>query len=383
MMRSVRRILLTLGITAAAVTSLGLAALIYPFAPGRSTSVRFDGFIVLPSRAVLSVLDYMTLDGSDLYVAGTSIGSLFKAKIASSQAVMELPGAPRVHGVAFVPSKNIAFFTKGGDNTVGVLDPAVFKVLASIPVADDPDAILYADRANLIYVANGDAQAATLIDPDKRATVGVIPLGGKPEFPAIDPQDGLIYQNLRDTDSVVAVDLTTRSVVGRWSLKPCEGPSGMAIDSANRRLFSVCSGNAMLVAFDLMQHRTIAVVPVGKRPDSVAFDPVLRRIYVAGVGGTLTVIRQNNPDSYQVLENVSTRYGAHTLALDPRTHKVYVAYASLLAYPRIAVFSALDQAFPHAPLTLRLARCTDTLHPGRCEFFPCHPREVPASCADC
>jgi DNA-binding beta-propeller fold protein YncE len=346
MMRNVKRIFLALGITAAAVTSLGLAALIYPFTPGQSSSVRFEGFIVLPSRAALSVLDYMTFNGSDLYVAGTSPGSLFKAKIGTNigtnPTVMELRDAAGVHGVAFVPSKNIAFFTKGGDNTVGVLDPAAFKLLASIPVADDPDAILYADRANLIYVANGDAQAATLIDPDKLATVGVIRLGGKPEFPAIDPQDGLLYQNLRDTDSVVALDLTTRSVVGRWSLKPCEGPSGMAIDSANRRLFNVCSGNAMLVAFDLRQHRTIAVVPVGKKPDSVAFDPVLRRIYVAGVGGTLTVIHQNNPDSYQVLENISTRYGAHTLALDPKTHKVYVAYASLLTYPRIAVFSALE-----------------------------------------
>src|SRR6202011_1709263 len=192
----------------------------------------------------------------------------------AGKAVMELTDAPGVHGVAVVPSKSIAFLTKGGDNTVGVLDPATFKLVGSIPVADDPDAILYAERANLVYVANGDAKVATLIDPDKRTTIGVIQLGGKPEFPAIDPQDGLLYQNLKGTDSVVALDLTTRSVVGRWPLKPCEGPSGMAIDSAHRRLFSVCSGNATLVVLDLTQHRLIAVIPVGKKPDSVAFDPV-------------------------------------------------------------------------------------------------------------
>jgi DNA-binding beta-propeller fold protein YncE len=286
----------------------------------------------------------MTLNGHDLFVAGTSIGTLFKVKIdpderGTGKAVMELAGAPGVHGVAVVPSKRIAFFTKGGDNTVGVLDPAALRLVGSIPVADDPDAILYAERANLIYVANGDARVATLIDPDKRATVGVIELGGKPEFPAIDPQDGLLYQNLKDPDSIAAVDLITRSVAGRWPLNLCEGPSGMAIDSAHRRLFSVCSGNAMLVVFDLVRHRVIAAIPVGNRPDSVAFDPLLRRIYTAGVGGKLTVIQQNNPDSYQVLENISTHYGAHTLALDPETHKVYVAYASLLTYPRIAVFS--------------------------------------------
>ncbi len=169
-------------------------------------------------------------------------------------------GAAGVHGVAVVPSRSIAFFTKGGDNTVGVLDPATLRLVGSIPVADDPDAILYAERANLVYVANGDSKVATLIDPDKRATVGVIQLGGKPEFPAIDPQDGRLYQNLKDTDSLVALDLVTRSVVGRWPLKPCEGPSGMAIDSAHRRLFSVCSGNAMLVVFDLARHRLIAAI---------------------------------------------------------------------------------------------------------------------------
>jgi DNA-binding beta-propeller fold protein YncE len=342
--RSVKRTLLTVGIIAVAVTSIGLASLIYPFAPSQSSSIRFDGFIVLPSRNSLSVLDYMTLNGGDLFVAGTSIGSLFKVKIdpndrGTGKPVMELTGAPGVHGLAVVPSKRIAFFTKGGDNTVGVLDPATVRLVGTIPVADDPDAILYAERANLVYVANGDAKLATLIDPDMRATVGVIQLGGKPEFPAIDPQDGLLYQNLKDTDSVVALDLITRSVVGRWPLKPCEGPSGMAIDSARRRLFSVCSGNAMLVVFDLARHRLIAAIPIGNRPDSVAFDPLLRRIYTAGVGGKLTVIQQISPDSYQVLENISTHYGAHTLALDPKTHKVYVAYASLLTYPRIAVFS--------------------------------------------
>jgi DNA-binding beta-propeller fold protein YncE len=345
-LRHIKRMLMISGLIVLAVTSVGLAALVYPSLPRHSISMRFDGFIVLPKRASLNVLDYMTLNGRDLFIAGPSLGSIFKVEIdpgeqRTGKLVAELTGAKGVHGVAVVASKTIAFFTKDGDNTVGVLDSETFKLVGTIPVADDPDAILYAESANLVYVANGDAKVATIIDPDKRATVGVIQLGGKPEFPAIDPQDGLLYQNLKDTDAVVALDLITRTVGGRWPLKPCEGPSGMAIDSAHRRLFSVCSGNAMLVVFDLARHRPIAALPVGNRPDSVAFDALLRRIYIAGVGGKLTVIQQNNPDSYQVLENISTHYGAHTLALDPETHKVYVAYASLLTYPRIAVFSPL------------------------------------------
>jgi len=221
--RSVKRMLLTLGITVAAVTSTGLAALIYISAPTfrtqSVTSMRFDGFIVLPSRASLSLLDYMAVNGRDLFVAGTWPGGLSKVRIDAEEqgtrkAVLELTTPPGTHGVAVMPSKNIAFFTNGADNTVGVLDLATFRIAGTIPVADDPDAILYAERANLVYVANGDAKVATLVDPDKRATVGVIELGGKPEFPAIDAQDGLLYQNLKDTDSVVAVALITRSETG-------------------------------------------------------------------------------------------------------------------------------------------------------------------------
>jgi DNA-binding beta-propeller fold protein YncE len=342
-----RGVLLTVGGIVLAVVFSGLTTIICPLAPGPSVSMRFDGFIVLPTRGMLNVLDYMALQDHDLFLAGTSLNRLFKIKIDSSEratgkTIAELPGVDGVHGVAIVPSRNIAFFTMGSDNSVGVLDPQTFTLVRRIPVADDPDAILYVERADLIYVANGDAKMATLIDPEKQATVGAIELGGKPEFPAIDAHDGLLYQNLKDINSVCAIDLIKRSVVDRWPLDSCQEPSGMAIDSVHRRLFSACSGNARLVVFDLEHHRVIAALDVTGRPDSVAFDPVLRRIYVAGVAGKLTVIEQLTSDKYKVLENIVTRFGAHTLALDLESHKVYVAYASLLTYPRIAIFSPIQ-----------------------------------------
>jgi DNA-binding beta-propeller fold protein YncE len=222
---------------------------------------------------------------------------------------------------------------------VHVFDPKSLRLLGSIPVADDADAILYVPSAKLVYVANGETKLATLIDPVKRTIVGAIQLPGKPEFPALDPQTGLLYQNLEDINSIAAIDLGKRSVVGQWSLAPCKGPSGMAIDFAQRRLFTVCSGNAELVVFDLETHRVITSLKIGGGPDSVAFDPMLHRIYSAGKAGRLTVIRQDGPDAYRVLDEIHTHYGAHTLALDPISHKVFVGYASLLVHPRIAVFS--------------------------------------------
>src|SRR5712671_7873516 len=183
--------------------------------------------------------------------------------------------------------------------TVDVFEPNSLQQLGRIPVADDADAILYVPSAKLVYVANGDANIATLIDPEKRITVGTVPLPGKPEFPAFDSQTGVLYQNLEDIDSIVAVDLAKREVIGQWSLTPCEGPSGMAIDSEQRRLFAVCSRNATLVVFDLESHRVITSLKIVGGPDSIAFDGTLHRIYSAGKAGRLTVIQQNDPNTYR------------------------------------------------------------------------------------
>jgi DNA-binding beta-propeller fold protein YncE len=331
-----------------AVTLIGLAAvllfyLIYPGIPSKSKVMAFEGFVELPRKGPLTVLDYLTLDDQDLFVTSESSGALFRIVFDSSDVrdstVSEMPGAGVAHGVALLPDANVAFITRSDTNTVDVFDPKSLHQLASIPVADDADAILYIPSANLVYVAHGDANMATLIDPEKRATVGTIQLSGKPEFPAMDLRTGLLFQNLKDANSVAAIDVGKRSVVGQWLLAPCEGPSGMAIDSEQRRLFTVCSGNGILVVFDMESHRVITSLGIGRGPDSVAFDSGVHRVYTAGKAGEMTVIEQDGPDNYRVLDGIHTHYGAHTLTVDPVSHRVFVAYASLLAHPRIAVFS--------------------------------------------
>ena len=323
-----------------------LAYLIYPANPGKSSLLKFESFIILPQGSALNILDYLSVSNDALFVAGLSQGSLFKIGLDADGKrlgtnVSELQGSPEVHGVALVLSKNLAFITRSGKNTVDVVDPRNLQLLQSIPVADDPDAILYDRRTNLIYVANGDANLATLIDPDKRATVASIVLPGRPEFPALDSKTGLLYQNLVDTDTVAAIDLTFRSIVGEWPLARCKKPTGMAIDSERRRLFTACAGNAKLVVFDLEKHQVIASLNIGGRPDSVAFDATLHRIYAACTAGNLTIIRQIDADKYEVAGRIRTHFGAHTLAFDPVAHTVYVGYASLFSPPRVAVFSAL------------------------------------------
>jgi hypothetical protein len=152
-----------------------LVYLVYPANPGKSKLLKFESFIVLPKGRALNILDYLSVSDDALVVAGLSQGSVFKIALGADgtrveNTVSELQGSPEVHGVALVPSKNLAFITRSGINTVDVVDQRNLQLLQSIPVADDPDAILYDRQTNLIYVANGDAGLATLIDPDKKAT---------------------------------------------------------------------------------------------------------------------------------------------------------------------------------------------------------------------
>jgi YVTN family beta-propeller protein len=321
-----------------------LLRLVYIGEPDRAMSLEFKGFVLLPKGSALSVLDYLTIRDHELFVTNESTGNVYKIALGKDQVprsedVTVLPSAPAAHGVALVADKSEAFVTLSEINRVDVFDPHTMTVLAHIPVADDPDGIIFDAEHGLIYAVSGDAHQATLIDPQTRKVAANIPLGGKPEFMAFDPQTKLIYQNLRDTNSVAAVNVETRSVADRWELNGCSEPSGMAIDVSQRRLFIVCSANAHLEVFDLNTHRVIASLIIGGGPDSVAFDSELHRIYTTGKSGTMSVIRQDNPDSYHLLDSIKLHYGAHTLAVDPTTHDVYVGYASLLVQPRVAVFS--------------------------------------------
>jgi YVTN family beta-propeller protein len=311
--------------------------------PAEAASLDFRGFVQLPSGAMLSVLDYLTISDQRLFVTNESTGSVYK--IALPAEGLPAPGdvsvfssEPATHGVVLNPAKSVAFVTRSEVNAVDVFDPQTMKAIARIPVSEDPDGALFDSIHHVVYVANGDAHLATLIDPESRSVIARISLGGKPEFAALDPQTGLIYQNLRDIHAVAAVDVSTRSVEAKWDLAGCLEPAGMVLDPVTRRLFIGCAGNDRMVVFDLGLHRVTASVPVGGAPDSVAFDPALHRIYTAGKAGVLTVLEQTGPDSYKVLDNVELHYGAHTLACDPATHRLYVAYASLLVAPRIAVF---------------------------------------------
>ena len=344
--RTAGRIALWVVVGLVLVVGAFAAAVILPGTPSPARSVRFLGYVPLPRSGGLSVLDYLSVDNGNLFVTSESSGDVYRIALGGKSVptaadVTTLAGPPATHGVVVDPSTGLAFVSRSEANTVDVFDPTAMRLAKRIPVADDADGIFYDPAVKLVYVASGDAKVATLIDPATQAAVATIPLGGVPEFAAFDPETKLLYQNLKDANSVAAVDAAQRAVVQRWPLDGCSGPSGMAIDAPQRRLFIVCSGDARLVIFSLDTHRVTASLPIGGGPDSVAYDAALHRLYTTGKSGVLSVIQQDGLDAYRVLDTVRLHYGAHTLAVDPATHTLYVGYASLLLPARIAVFTPI------------------------------------------
>ncbi len=348
--RTAIQIALICGIVLLVGTATLLAWLTFPGTPAAARSLRFEGFVSLPAGThskTLNILDYLTVNGTRLFVTNVSSGDVYKIDLHDdllprATDIAVFASEPGAHGVAIDPASHLAFVTRSGANTVDVFDPGDMKLINRIAVADDPDGIFYDSINRTVYVVSGDAGMATLIDPAKKSVTATIPLGGKPEFAVFDPRSNLLYQNLKDTNSLVALNIANRLIVGRWLLHQCEAPTGIAIDAVHHRLFIACGRTSTLAVFDIGKHQIVASLPIGRGPDSVAFDPALKRIYSTGLTGDLTVIQQDSSDVYHVIDTIHLHFGAHTLAIDLMTHRVFVGYASLFLRPRVAVFGAIQ-----------------------------------------
>ena len=206
-----------------------------------------------------------------------------------------------------------------------MFDLKTFKVLGRIPAAEDADAIIYDSASNRVFTFNGDAHSSTVIDPRAGTLITNIPLGGKPEYGA-SAGDGKVYANLTDTSEVVEIDAKTAPVARRWSTAPCKQPVSMALDTAHHRLFSACRSGLMAVS-DYQARKVVATAPIGAGVDGAGFDAASGNAFASNADGTLTVIHQDSPDRYRVIENVPTPPGARNMGLDPTNHHVFIVSA--------------------------------------------------------
>lgn len=263
-----------------------------------------------------------------LYVShGTQVNVLDKTTGDSAGVIFNTQG---VHGIAFDPSTGKGYTSNGRLNNVTVFDVRTYKPLDSIATGQNPDAIMYDRFSKRIITCNGRSNDLTIIDPVAGKVVGTVAVGGKPET-AVSDDAGKLYVNIEDKNEIAVVDMKTMKVENRWPLAPGEGPTGLEIDKATKRLFAGC--DKQLVVMDATNGKIVSKVPIGDGCDGVAFDNATKTIFTSNGEGTMTVIKEKSADDFSVVANVPTKRGARTITIDPATHTLYLPTAD---YPAAA-----------------------------------------------
>lgn len=267
--------------------------------------------------------DYLTFDadGNRVFIAHNKEILVIDANSGKKLGSVPADGA---HGVALAADKG--FGTNGRAGTVTVFDAHSLKPIQDIKVGENPDAIIYDPDSKDIIVMNGRSHDVTVIDPASLKVTQTIPVGGKLEFAAAEP--GHVFVNVEDTAEIADIDSKTWKVAHQWKINGCEEPTGLAIDAKKDRLFTVC-GNKVMLVVNAKDGSVVATIPTGGGTDGVAFDEATGLAFASNGEGTLTVVRESQSGKYEVAENVTTARGARTLAMDPKSHKVFTATAEL------------------------------------------------------
>jgi DNA-binding beta-propeller fold protein YncE len=247
----------------------------------------------------------------------------------------EIPGTAGVHGVALSPDLDRGWTSNGQSATVTTFRLSTLEVLKVVKTTgENPDAILFEPASRRVFTFNGRGLNATVIDALSSEVVGTIPMGGKPEFAVCDGA-GRVYVNNEDTSEILAINARTLKVENRWSIKPVEEPSGLAIDVQHQLLFAV-GRNKLVAVVDAGSGRRIATLPIGSGTDGIAFDPGTGCAYASNGEGTISVIRPTGPAAYEVSATVPTRAGARTIVDNPLTHRLYLPTAEFAPVPKDA-----------------------------------------------
>jgi len=271
--------------------------------------------------------DYLEFDSATRRLFISRATKVVVLNVDTEKVVGEIPDTQGVHGIAFAPELGRGFTSNGRANTVTIFDLSTLQVLGTVKTGEGPDAILYDPASKRVFTMNGHANSATAIDAAKGTVAGTFPLGGRPEF-AVADGEGHIYTNLEDLSEQVEIDSIKLGVTARWPVAGCDAPSGLAMDREKHLLFAGCDNKVMAVV-NAGSKKAIATLPIGPGVDSNRFDPGTGYAFSSngGDGGTLTVVHEDSKKKFSLMEDVPTQQGARTMALDPKTHEVYLVTA--------------------------------------------------------
>ena len=268
--------------------------------------------------------DYVTVDsaGHRLFVTnGTRVVVL---DLDSKRVAGEINSTPGVHGVALAPELDRGFASDGAVNDVTIFNLRTLGIAGRVKTGENPDAIVYDSVSTRVFTFNGRSKDSTVFDAKSGEVVATLALGGKPEFAVADGK-GKIYVNVEDTSELAEIDTRQPKVTRRWSLAPCEEPSGLALDAKRDRLFSVCR-NKLMVVSDARSGKVVGKAPIGQFPDGAAFDAASETAFSSNGDGTLTLVKEVK-GKYEAIDSVTTERGARTVAIDPATQRLYLPTA--------------------------------------------------------
>jgi YVTN family beta-propeller protein len=269
--------------------------------------------------------DYLTYDGdaNRLFITrGTHVMVVDAKTLKPTADITDLQG---VHGVALAPELGRGYITSGGDNMLVIFDLTTLKVLEKVKVGERPDAILYDASAKRVYTFNAKTQDSTVVDATTGKVVGTIPLGGKPETGVTDGK-GHVYVNIEDHNEIVRIDTAKLTVAEHYPMAGCDEPSALAIDTVHRRLFAGC-GSKIMAVVDPDAGKLVTTVDIGGGVDAGAFNPKTQQIFMSCGEGVLTVIHEDSPNKYSVVQSVPTAKRARTMALNAASNTVYTVTA--------------------------------------------------------
>lgn len=270
--------------------------------------------------------DYLAVDeiNQHLFVSHGSVVNVVDLK--TDKTIATIPDTRGVHGIAIANDLNKAFITDGKDNAVSIVNLTTFELIEKVVIeGQKPDAVLYDKFSQKVFTYNAKTSNATVLDAVSNKVVKNIPLGGKPEF-SVTNTKGLVYVNIEDKNQIKTIDTKTLEVTATWSIAPGDEPSGLAIDLQTNRLFSVCGNNLMIVV-DATNGKIIKTLAIDDGCDGVAFDPKKKLAFSSNGIGTITVVKEENANTFSVQETVKTQKGARTITINKSTGQLYSSTA--------------------------------------------------------
>jgi DNA-binding beta-propeller fold protein YncE len=320
-------------ITLAIAGSISVAAIfcVESFSRVAAPSPGPSGYRVIKSVPVSGEggWDYVTVDSDARRVYISHATQVVVLDADAHTVVGSIPDTQGVHGIAIASDLGRGFTSNGRANNVTIFDLKTLKTIGTVKTGTNPDAIIYDPGTKRVFAFNGRSNDATAINAADGTVAGTLALGGKPEFAVADDK-GSIYVNIEDTSELVQFDAQKLTVTHRWPEKPCQEASGLAMDVKNRRLFAGCD-NKMMAVIDADSGKVVATPAIGEGVDANAFDPATQLAFASNGEGTLTVVHEDSPDKYTVVENVPTKKSARTMGLDLKTHNIFLPAADFEA----------------------------------------------------